>query len=156
MKTFAPLFLSFFALLIPLSAFSLTPPVSSSDMKSEADFILKGKIAHVECEPKEAKKFACGTTFFYRAFLNVSKIVKQPKENSAPKTAIIYFSKRRYNRGCTGDQDHFHLPGESGTYYLRHIKNGDMTLINWSTVEIEKEGDRSKVTACPRDALNGK
>lgn len=142
--------LPLFPFLFSLSAFCLTPPISPEERKAESDFILKGKIVRVECAPEKPKKYECGTETYYFAVLEADKTLKKPAQSPDPKTVFLHFSHMKYLPGCTGDQDHFHRPGETGTYYLRKIDDTHMRLLNWSTVEVTKMGDDLQVPRCPK------
>lgn len=127
---------------------ALTPPLDPSEMEAEAKLIVRGKILRVECLSQKEETFHCGTQVHYRATLIVDRLLKKPQDFKATKTIPLRFTHYEYQRGCTGDQDHFHLPGEEGTYYLMPSQ-GEWKPLNWSAVLTEKKGEIDQVPQCP-------
>lgn len=120
-----------------LSALAMTPPISQSDLKREADLIVRGQIVDIQCAPQGFEQTQRATWTWYIATLEVNTL----KKGRWPGKRIpILFKDIAYVHGATGDADHIHHVGERGFYYLVSRGDGNWAPINWSAVDVKHPG----------------
>ena len=122
------------ALLIPINAFALMPPMTEEELKTESNTIVKGQITKVECTGKSKDK-GCVKLTGYKATLKVNGVVK----GSKAKELNLFFNKYDFKKGCVGSPDTVHLEGEEGLYYLE-CKDNNCHLTHYNGIEYFKKG----------------
>lgn len=125
-------------LLISAHALALTPPIEQVDLQKQADLIVKGEIVAIKCAPQGYGQNHCATWDWYVATLDVNTV----RKGKWPGRSIpILFRDLQFVKGCVGDADHVHHVGERGFYYLISRGDGNWSLINWSAVEVKRQGE---------------
>lgn len=124
-------------LMITAESFAEVPPIPISELKKEAQLIVKGEITAVRCDSHPMDINRCSKDTWYQADLKIDKVIKGKKPKD---TIVLIYKKVDFFPRCVGGTEHVHHVGETGTYYLVPRGEEAWRPINWSAVVVKQSG----------------
>lgn len=138
-----------FSLGVPVVTWSLMPPLTDEELKSQTNVIVDGEVTNVACTGFKDATHECATLTGYRAKLKLLKIHKQgPLVKKVGDTVDLVFNKYDFKDGCVGSPDTLHYQGEQAKYFLVCTAESNCRLTHWNGIEIKKEGNQP-LPSCP-------